>query len=247
MLRIHVAKGCAPTARVLAKLLSENGVDLGGPTRAHLCWGVGGAQAPALNSKCSAFNKFQQLITMAKAGVLTVPASLGMPAALPALARKFRHKAGRDIIMCRTSADARRALRKGRGYFTQFIPSDTEFRVWIYRRRHLGTYEKVLTQPWKNRRHRIGRNHRNGYGFQIVAEANIPREAVDMAVKAVDVLGLDFGAVDILKGRDGGYYVLECNTAPGIEGPGRQVIQALARKIAKWTKLGFPKRNGEGE
>jgi glutathione synthase/RimK-type ligase-like ATP-grasp enzyme len=55
-------------------------------------------------------------------------------------------------------------------------------------------------------------------------------------------LGLDFGAVDVLLGRDGKFYVLECNTAPGVEGEGRQVIQALARKIANWVKKGYPTR-----
>ncbi|MNV71557.1 Ribosomal protein S6--L-glutamate ligase [compost metagenome] len=38
------------------------------------------------------------------------------------------------------------------------------------------------------------------------------------AVDACEVLGLDFGAVDVALGKDGKVYVFEVNTAPGIEG-----------------------------
>lgn len=38
----------------------------------------------------------------------------------------------------------------------------------------------------------------------------------DLAVNAVEALGLDFGAVDIIKDEGGNVYVLEVNTAPGL-------------------------------
>jgi D-alanine-D-alanine ligase-like ATP-grasp enzyme len=42
---------------------------------------------------------------------------------------------------------------------------------------------------------------------------------VTEAQKAVNALGLDFGAVDIIyNGHEDKYYVLEVNTAPGMEG-----------------------------
>jgi glutathione synthase/RimK-type ligase-like ATP-grasp enzyme len=37
-----------------------------------------------------------------------------------------------------------------------------------------------------------------------------------LAINAVAALGLDFGAVDIIKDENGDVYVLECNTAPGL-------------------------------
>ena len=43
--------------------------------------------------------------------------------------------------------------------------------------------------------------------------------ASEEAVKAVEALGLDFGAVDLIyNAREDKYYVLECNTAPGLAG-----------------------------
>jgi D-alanine-D-alanine ligase-like ATP-grasp enzyme len=39
-----------------------------------------------------------------------------------------------------------------------------------------------------------------------------------LSVEAVAALGLDFGAVDIIEDKEGNFYVLEINTAPGLEG-----------------------------
>jgi hypothetical protein len=136
-------------------------------------------------------------------------------------------------------------LRAGAQFFTPYIRSQAEYRVWTYRGQHLGTYQKVLAHP--ERYKKVGRNYDNGFAFQLVREAQIPRAAVELASQAVEALALDFGAVDILHGRDGRFYVLEVNTAPGVEGEGRQVIQALARKIARWEELGYPARNGSPE
>lgn len=56
-------------------------------------------------------------------------------------------------------------------------------------------------------------------GFIYAAEnVEIPEEAKAQCVCAVGSLGLDFGAVDIVLGRDNGWYTLEVNTAPGIQG-----------------------------
>lgn len=249
MLRMHVARGCGPTGRTLAGLLAEAGVAVTERNpRAHVCWGLSAqaGTAPVLNARCNRFDKMEQLAELSTHGILTVPMSANIPTAFPALARQRSHHGGRDIVVCLQPEDAQRARTNGRAdYFTTYIPRQREFRVWIYRRRHLGTYEKILRYPARFRG--VGCNYDNGFAFGLVTEQNIPRAAVDLASRAVDALGLDFGAVDILLGKDNRYYVLEVNTAPGVEGEGRQVIQALAAKIAAWVRLGFPRRNGDTE
>jgi hypothetical protein len=55
----------------------------------------------------------------------------------------------------------------------------------------------------------------------------------DIAKRAVEALGLDFGAVDIGKKADGTLIVLEVNRAPGVEGG---TSEAYARKIVAWSK-----------
>jgi glutathione synthase/RimK-type ligase-like ATP-grasp enzyme len=61
---------------------------------------------------------------------------------------------------------------------------------------------------------------RNLAGGFIYANQNVelPEEAQQEAIMAVEALGLDFGAVDIILGTDHQYYVLEVNCAPGLAG-----------------------------
>ena len=54
-----------------------------------------------------------------------------------------------------------------------------------------------------------------------------------LAISAVDSLGLDFGAVDIIWNEsEDQYYVLEVNTAPGVEGT---TLQKYTEAILKCT------------
>lgn len=243
MIQLHVAKGCGPTGKILRELLLKNGVTFG-PNGGHVCWGAATQAKPALNGHI-VLNKLEELLTLGKAGIRTVPVfQAGRPFHMPypVLARKLKHVGGRDIFYCRDAKRAGIALKRECAYFTQYIPSTTEYRVWIYRKRHLGTYEKILAHPeWKHRM--VGRNYKNGYAFSLIQEANIPRDAVEQATRSITALGLDFGAVDILRGKDGNSYVLEVNTAPGVEGSNRQVIQSLAKRITRWDELKFPGRS----
>lgn len=58
-----------------------------------------------------------------------------------------------------------------------------------------------------------------------------PQPARDLAARAVEALGLQFGAVDLATRADGSLMVLEVNRAPGIEGGS---IQAYVKAIQSW-------------
>lgn len=257
MIRIRVAQGCKPTARILQSVLQQLGVgatllDTQPPT-AYVNWGVGShSDLPTLNANAGRFDKLQQLIKLQEAGV-RIPHTWNLPAArdlhairqehCPVLGRQRHHVGGRDIILVMQPEEIQGRIAAGAEFFTQFIPSIAEYRTWVYRRRHLGTYQKVLTRPTQFRG--IGRNYNNGFSFQLVHSEQIPPEVPELAGRAVDALGLDFGATDIIRGVDGNFYVLEVNTAPGIESDGRQVVQALGQKIQNWIRLNYPRRNGD--
>lgn len=58
----------------------------------------------------------------------------------------------------------------------------------------------------------------------------------DQATKAVRALGLDFGAVDVLyKERENQAFVLEVNTAPGLEGT---TLERYSARIRQWLSTG---------
>lgn len=62
------------------------------------------------------------------------------------------------------------------------------------------------------------RNHANGFVF-VRQNVNPPPSVLEVARKALEATGLDFGAVDVIwNAHQERAYVLECNTAPGLEG-----------------------------
>ena len=252
-LSIRIAKNCAPTAQILGELLLQRGVQTTfGPSptaEATLSWGVplGSSAKNTLNTHAGGSDKLAQLESLTKAGLTTVPFTRSAESArYPCLARKRQHRGGFDIRFCRTPRRAALMLKRGWHFLSPVVPSVAEFRVWVFRSAHLGSYEKVLVRPQdqfnKYGKKRFGRNYRNGYAFQLVKSEKISRPAVELAVSAIAALKLDFGAVDILMGIDGKPRILEVNTAPGVEGDGRQVIRALADKVASWVKKGYPPR-----
>jgi len=131
-----------------------------------------------------------------------------------------------------------RALAGISDFFTPYIASSNEYRVWIYRKRHLGSYRKVLKTATMMRR--VGRNYDNGFAFERMELEDTPEALKEVGRKAISTLGLDFGAVDVLQKPDGSFVVLEVNSAPGVADERRAVIQKLAHRIARWAQEGHP-------
>lgn len=103
--------------------------------------------------------------------------------------------------------------------YVKYVKKKAEFRVHVFR-------GQVIDVQKKRRRSDIDRdevdfqvrNHSNGWVF---CRNNVaPDQSVlDNAIDAVDLLGLDFGAVDVIwNAHHEQAYVLEVNTAPGLEG-----------------------------
>jgi hypothetical protein len=61
------------------------------------------------------------------------------------------------------------------------------------------------------------RSHDNGWVF-CREGVELPESVSNTALRAVEALGLDFGAVDLAISKKGKVCVFEVNTAPGIEG-----------------------------
>lgn len=62
------------------------------------------------------------------------------------------------------------------------------------------------------------RNHSNGFVY-VRQDVNPPQSVIEAAQKAFEATGLDFGAVDVIwNAQQEKAYVLEINTAPGLEG-----------------------------
>lgn len=244
MLELRAVPG--DTGRLMRELLTERGVRIGAPGDAIVSWGVRvRGDVPVLNGRAGTRDKLEELTVLRDSGVLVPPFSLdGEGLEFPILGRKRHHTQARDIVPVLEN-DREFEWRRAGGasdYFVQYVAKQAEYRVWAYRRRPLASYEKVLRYP--ERYTRVGWNWQHGFAFEFVREA--PDGLQELGARAVDAMGLDFGAVDILAGKDGRLYVLEVNTAPGVQGA-RQGVRRLADKIAKWVTLGYPRRRGDGD
>lgn len=102
--------------------------------------------------------------------------------------------------------------------FVKYIPKIAEYRVHVFNGIVVDAQRKrksreALANEEVNQRIR---NHDNGWVFTR-ENCTIDDNIVGCAIGAVSALGLDFGAVDIIVSRNGTVYVLEVNTAPGLE------------------------------
>lgn len=107
--------------------------------------------------------------------------------------------------------------------YTKYIFKTKEFRVHVVGDKVVDTQQKIRDPAQEPKTWKV-RSHANGFIFArngIVADPARDQ----LAVAATKALGLDFGAVDIISDKAGTYYVLEINTAPGLEG---QTIQSYA-------------------
>jgi glutathione synthase/RimK-type ligase-like ATP-grasp enzyme len=103
--------------------------------------------------------------------------------------------------------------------YVRYIPKKQEYRVHVFQGHAFFVQRKARNNDipddkvnWKVR------NHGNGFIFAHQGVA-IGAEGELLAIQAVQALGLDFGAVDLIYNeKTDMYYVLEVNTACGMEG-----------------------------
>lgn len=116
--------------------------------------------------------------------------------------------------------------------YVRYVPKQDEYRVHVFQGRVIAVQRKARRLDVENPNWRI-RNHANGFVFArdgVVA----PELVVNSAISAVSALGLDFGGVDVIwNDRRGAAYVLECNTACGLEGATVDDYAGAIREFAR--------------
>ena len=115
--------------------------------------------------------------------------------------------------------------------YTKYIRKKKEFRVHVFNSKILDIQEKRRSSAVDDH-HPYIRNHSNGYVF-CRGDIEEPYDLRGVAVSAVNALGLDFGAVDVVwsEGLDK-CFALEVNTACGLEGSTvHKYVQAIKEVV----------------
>lgn len=138
---------------------------------------------------------------------------------------------GRGIRIVDKGGDVREAP-----LYTKYIPKQAEYRVHIVNNSVILVQRKILKKGIENPNFNV-RNSANGFIFQR-NNINIPDDVTVQALKAMKAANLDFGAVDVIWNEHRKKaFVLEINTAPGIEGT---TIKDYAKALTDLIKVRFP-------
>lgn len=240
MVSVQISDAASETGALLVSMLTDRGIYKENSTKV-VCYGVSWNRdrvSHALSGNCMS-NKVKRMIAMEKAGCSLIPWFKGKDipegTRFPLLARAITGHGGTDIVPVFQRKEVEWRVAAGWDWFSSYVPMETEYRVWIYRDEHLDTYEKVMHRP-KDYKY-IGRNFRNGFDFEHTRQK---QDATAQARMAIHALGLDFGAVDMLRGEDGEIYILEVNTAPGcIKSGAQKTLAKLVDQIVAWDKSDY--------
>lgn len=142
----------------------------------------------------------------------------------PLIVRPTHHFAGRNFFVVENGAGL--AAHRG-GYASEIVDKSRELRLHVFLGTVIGIQEKPISED-------IRANLAvNGDPWKVIGPSSCPKIAFDYSISAADAVGLDFGAVDIIRSRDGKWYVLEINTAPQISSEYilRKYAQAIIRMM----------------
>lgn len=156
----------------------------------------------------------------------TDPEALVERAGYPILGRNIQHARATDVVLCLQRRDFR---RRPRDYYVAYIPTNREYRLHVaggkvirVQGKYLDVREDYL--PWV-------RNYGTGHRFRAPSR-RLHNARLDSAVGAVEALGLDFGAVDLIVADSGAHYVLEVNTSPSCSPrTGAAYVSAFAQML----------------
>jgi glutathione synthase/RimK-type ligase-like ATP-grasp enzyme len=133
---------------------------------------------------------------------------------------KLRASGGAGIVVVREGG-----VLPDAPLYTGYIRKDAEYRFHVVCGKVIAVQQKRRdSEAEQTADQKLIRNHDNGWVFavhNVVFRDDNQRQACeDASTRAITALGLDFGAVDLVVARKtGAPYILEVNTAPGIESP----------------------------
>lgn len=132
--------------------------------------------------------------------------------------------------------------------YVKYIPKKEEYRIHVVNGEVIDSRRKALSQHFskENANWKV-RSHQNGFifakdGFEV------PEQVLEQSILAVESIGLDFGAVDVIWNNFyNKAYVLEINTAPGLEGSSVDNYKKAFEKIYETGANEYKKIKGFGK
>lgn len=141
---------------------------------------------------------------------------------------------GIEVIAAKASNDDLDSAA-GCPVYTKYKPKKREFRVHVFKDTVVAIVEKKQRKEWNGERNHKIRNLANGYVFAQACELTEALKArIDnLALAAGKVSGSDFKGVDLgYNEKHDDLFVIEVNSAPGIEGSN---VEAYVKAMVKYA------------
>lgn len=217
----------------IKRIKNENSAFKGSPKKTVIVWGS--TQVPREVSKCrmvnlpphilTACNKLEFFQALNDTECRIVPYTTNIETVKEWLkdgstvcARQKLRASGADgLVLFDGADDVPRAP-----LYTRYVKKKEEFRIHILNKEVISVQRKAFKKAEEGEEpvavdKRI-RNLANGYIFAR-NDIVVPDDVITQAKRVFDTLPLDFGAVDVIfNQKQAQAYVLEVNTAPGLEG-----------------------------
>lgn len=208
---VNPTQGMRPSAIRLDRALAAGGYE--GLT---IDWGRHGS------------NKRLQLERMRQAGV-PCPREVTL-LETPVVGRTDHHRAGSGFWLCRSEGECHEARRLGATHFMEYVANAREFRVHVAFGKSIKLTEKIHASRWDDTS--PVRSHAHGW-HQMTPQPNAHKVSLRRYAKqAVEAVGLQWGAVDILM-REGPtgpeFFALEVNSAPCLTDPNTDTCERYAQ------------------
>lgn len=145
---------------------------------------------------------------------------------------ELRGNSGRDIVIASTPEEVVDAP-----LYTKEVVKRHEFRIHVFNGVVIDGVRKAFRPSIpQEERNRDIMNHAAGTIFvrsgNALEAAKNNEVMLNDCVRAVGAVGLNFGAVDVMTDSDGNHYIIEVNTAPGLEGT---TLTRYADAITNWV------------
>lgn len=152
-------------------------------------------------------------------------------AKFPLLGRPSHHGQGRQAYLCNNAMEVRNAISRGCTYFSEIYPKTREYRVHCFMGKALAVVEKP--RPKDNKI--LWNRAQNDDPFTVVDRKDWNMEVVKIALKACEVMELDFAGVDVMSDAGEGFapaVICELNCAPTINSS--PYVQSKYVEAFKW-------------
>lgn len=165
-----------------------------------------------MDAICATVDKNNASRIFAEKGISTPPRTDDVPC----VGRASWHTQGQGFWLCWEASQVVSAQEEGANYFIKYIPIKQEYRIHV-----LGDEAAFVQRKYSQVRVSTAfmgiQGFRDDWHKQVLPISEAPRSAITQAIRAVKVLGLDFGGVDVVMSIANNMpYVLEVNSGPAL-------------------------------